>query len=182
MNNRLFGFIILSALVLSGCSFSSIRGNSYYDKAHGFSFEFPEGWSPMSGSEIMERFDQPKDRLLVCLGDPDRNALMHVAVLNMNMAEEAEAIESAVKYFNTHFSGRIDGYRSLKLDRMDLNGKEAVELIFKKPGRTYKEVWVKQIYFVSRGNFLCLTFGIPSAEEERGRRALLTIVENWEWL
>jgi len=173
--------ILVSMLILYGCSPGSIQGNSYSGRAYGFSFDFPEGWSPLSGSEVEERFGRPESKLLVCIGDAERKALMHIAKMNVPMADSIKVIEPTVKYFDTHFSNKVEGYRRIKLGGMDLGGRGAVELIFEKPGKTAPKVWVKQIYFANRGYFLCLTFGTPSTERSKGKRALDSLIDSWKW-
>jgi len=180
--NRKWAYVLLaSVLIMAGCGKPSVIGSTYHGGRYGFSFNFPSGWTALSDSEAAERFGLPKEKLLICIGDTGREALMHVAKLDVPMADSAAAIEPTVKYFDTHFSGRVGGYRRIRLGKTSLAGKEAVELVFEKPGRDTPKVWVRQIYFADKGLFLCLTFGVPSAEISRGKRDLDSILGSWKW-
>ncbi len=171
--------VFLSALY--GCNGASVQGNTYRGRAYGFSFDFPEGWYPLSASEVEQRFGKPESKLLICIGDPERERLMHVAKLNAPMADSVKAIEPAVRYFDENFSDKVEGYRRIRLGEINVRGKGMVELVFEKTGRMSPVARVTQIYFANRGYFLCLTFGAPSGGQPEDDPALDSILRSWKW-
>ena len=190
----LYAVCILSVtflFIFTGCSSQS--KNSFSSSRLGIRFDFPEGWTRLSPSEMKKRF--PGKSTIITIEDPQRKALMSLSegslppeaqrsanVLGKNLTARLAVLLGS---FEEAFSRRYEEYKLLKkgLTKFaNCPGLGEIILIGRRPGE--EKLWRRLIILVhphKEDKIWFLTFSVPVEEKESYAHKFQFIEDSWKW-
>ncbi len=185
--------LIFLIIMFQACSTENNKKppDTSYQHASGIGFDFPDGWSMLSPSEV-KKFES--DNTLVTIMDKERRAGFSLIAMNaegdvrmtLNLLGDEPAAKAAMTMHSIVQAApeKYEDFELISHDAVLFAGVPMAELIFegRNPGKELK--WHRLLILTGGGNndtILMIYAATPIGEEDDYADDLKAIEDSWEW-